>query len=185
MRSIFKKIFGRKSNPVLKMTRPSGDHGPVLIHSTERVRSTKDPTWKKFEIKVSKFCSSDLFLPVKMEVFSKDTFSEKYIGECEITLNAIQNEERRKFNLRDPKEKGADKGTLLLKQFNIVEKASFLDYLRGGTRLALMTAIDFTASNGSPSESTSLHYCYGSQLNQYQKALKAVSDILLNYDYDK
>ena len=46
-------------------------------------------------------------------------------------------------------------------------------------------AIDFTASNGSPTSKTSLHYMDPNGPNQYQKAINAVAQILLNYDSDK
>lgn len=49
----------------------------------------------------------------------------------------------------------------------------------------MIIAIDFTASNGPPSQANSLHYMNQSGPNQYQKALSAVADILLNYDNDK
>jgi len=58
--------------------------------------------------------------------------------------------------------------------------------LRGGTELAVIAAIDFTGSNGDPISPDSLHAIkYDGSLNEYQKALKGVCDILLNYDYDK
>lgn len=63
---------------------------------------------------------------------------------------------------------------------------SFLDYIRGGTELACTISIDFTASNGNPSSPDSLHYiAYGGQTNQYEKAIKAVGDIIEDYDSDK
>lgn len=49
----------------------------------------------------------------------------------------------------------------------------------------MIVAIDFTGSNGSPTAPTSLHYLNGNNLNQYQQALRAIGDILLNYDSDK
>jgi hypothetical protein len=60
-----------------------------------------------------------------------------------------------------------------------------LDYLQGGLQLNLSVAIDFTGSNGVPSQPTSLHYINKNAPNQYQKAIMAVGSILLNYDYDK
>ncbi len=65
------------------------------------------------------------------------------------------------------------------------EKPTFVDYLRGGLQLNLSVAIDFTGSNGVPSHPTSLHYLNNYSPNQYQKAIMAVGNILLNYDYDK
>lgn len=46
-------------------------------------------------------------------------------------------------------------------------------------------AIDFTASNGNPSQSTSLHYMSPYQLNAYALALTAVGEIIQHYDSDK
>ena len=44
-----------------------------------------------------------------------------------------------------------------------VKKAySFLDYIKGGTELACTISIDFTASNGNPRNTDSLHYIYPS-----------------------
>uniref|UniRef100_A0A669DS32 Copine VIII n=1 Tax=Oreochromis niloticus TaxID=8128 RepID=A0A669DS32_ORENI len=46
-------------------------------------------------------------------------------------------------------------------------------------------AIDFTASNGNPSQPTSLHYMSPYQLNDYAMALRAVGEIIQDYDSDK
>ena len=50
-----------------------------------------------------------------------------------------------------------------------------------------MIAIDFTGSNGTPTHPTSLHYMNPNQqiLNQYQQTLIPISEILIQYDYDK
>ena len=47
-----------------------------------------------------------------------------------------------------------------------------------------MTCIDFTASNGIPTDKKSLHHTVGGQ-SPYEKALSSVANILLDYDYDK
>ncbi|KAF3692466.1 Copine-4 [Channa argus] len=46
-------------------------------------------------------------------------------------------------------------------------------------------AIDFTASNGDPRNSCSLHYIHPFQPNEYLKALVAVGEICQDYDSDK
>ena len=51
--------------------------------------------------------------------------------------------------------------------------------------MALITAIDFTSSNGLVNQSNSLHSLVNANNNQYRGALKSVSEILINYDYDK
>uniref|UniRef100_A0A915IT44 Copine C-terminal domain-containing protein n=1 Tax=Romanomermis culicivorax TaxID=13658 RepID=A0A915IT44_ROMCU len=53
------------------------------------------------------------------------------------------------------------------------------------TQLNCTIAIDFTASNGDPRKSDSLHYINPNVLNQYQRALTAVGEIIQDYDSDK
>jgi len=50
-----------------------------------------------------------------------------------------------------------------------------------------MVAIDFTSSNGDPRKEDSLHAVFkdSDRKNPYQKAIKAICDILLCYDYDQ
>jgi len=62
---------------------------------------------------------------------------------------------------------------------------SFLDYLRGGCEIGLMVAIDFTASNGKPSSSDSLHYQDPNGPNEYMQAIMGVGNVLEPYDYDR
>ncbi|XP_067352634.1 copine-7 isoform X2 [Channa argus] len=62
---------------------------------------------------------------------------------------------------------------------------SFLDYIMGGCQIHFTVAIDFTASNGDPRNSCSLHYINPYQPNEYLKALIAVGEICQDYDSDK
>ena len=85
--------------------------------------------------------------------------------------------------LSNPKSKKP--GQLILDKFSAFNKPTFVDYLRGGLELNMIIAVDFTASNGSPLQPSSLHYMDPNGPNQYQKAITAVAQILLNYDSDK
>ena len=82
--------------------------------------------------------------------------------------------------LKNPKEKSA--GRLVLEQYQVYKKPSFLDYLRGGLELNMIVAIDFTGSNGSPKQPTSLHFMNPNAPNQYQMAINSIAQILLSYD---
>lgn len=62
---------------------------------------------------------------------------------------------------------------------------SFLDFLRGGTQIHFTVAVDFTASNGDPRTPASLHYRQPGVENQYSIAIKAVGEIVQDYDSDK
>lgn len=60
-----------------------------------------------------------------------------------------------------------------------------MDYINANLQLALVTCIDFTASNGKPTSKDSLHYSKGLTKSVYEKALTEVTNILMDYDYDK
>lgn len=81
--------------------------------------------------------------------------------------------------------KNRHSGALKLDQFNFQKKPTFLEYIKGGVQLNFICAIDYTGSNGIPSQPSSLHYINPNQMNQYQRAIWSVGEILINYDYDK
>lgn len=113
-----------------------------------------------------------------------DGKKHQYIGEFFVTMEDLAPERcPASFPLKNPKH--SKPGTVVLENITFIEKPQFVDYLRGGLQLNLIVAIDFTGSNGSPSSPTSLHYMNPMKPNQYQITLRAVADILLNYDSDK
>ena len=67
----------------------------------------------------------------------------------------------------------------------LTKNFSFIDYLKSGVEIGLSVAIDFTNSNGNPSDPNSLHYIYGKEPNQYERAINACGNILSYYDYDQ
>ena len=62
-----------------------------------------------------------------------------------------------------------------------VQVTTFLDYIRGGVKLHLVAAIDFTTSNGKPSDPHSLHHYNpqgtSSHENPYTMAIRTIGDI--------
>lgn len=48
----------------------------------------------------------------------------------------------------------------------IAKRHTFLEYVFGGCEISLSIALDFTLSNGKPSDSDSLHY-FDLQRNEY------------------
>ena len=73
-----------------------------------------------------------------------------------------------------------------LTQIHLEQIPSFLEFIQGGMQLNFTVAIDFTGSNGPPSDPRSLHYKDPSGApNQYVTAIQAVGDIIQDYDSDK
>lgn len=66
------------------------------------------------------------------------------------TMNELQQE---KYTYE-----GQANSTLTFQNFRVFTRPSFLDYLRSGWQISVVCAIDYTASNGNPSQSSSLHY---------------------------
>lgn len=89
-----------------------------------------------------------------------------YLGTCKTTVQQLI--DKREFELINSVTR-AVAGRITIDQIKLVEKPSFLDYLRSGWQINLHVAIDFTASNGESSLPTSLHYLGG--FNQYESAI--------------
>jgi len=60
----------------------------------------------------------------------------------------------------------------------------FIDFLHAGWQMSLFAAIDYTASNGEPSEESSLHYI-SKKKNPYEKALLNVGRVIESYSHEK
>ncbi len=59
-----------------------------------------------------------------------------------------------------------------------------MQYVFGGCDINLAIAIDFTLSNGNPTDKDSLHY-FDLNKNEYLQAIQSVGTILQYYDSDK
>ncbi|OXA64514.1 Copine-5 [Folsomia candida] len=72
-------------------------------------------------------------------------------------------------------------------QVMIAPVYTFMDYISNGTQIHCCFAIDFTASNGDPSDPNSLHHfsTCGARLNPYEQAIQAVGEIIQEYDHAK
>ena len=109
---------------------------------------------------------------IRFSVWNKDN---KMLNAVYVTANELE-EGKRSFE-------GKDKSTFLLMDYQLFDRPSFLDYLRSGIKISIVGAIDYTASNGNPSSSSSLHYLGAN--NQYEQAIYQVGQVVEPYDDDK
>ncbi|XP_075766195.1 copine-5 isoform X1 [Pelodiscus sinensis] len=188
-----KKDFFGKSDPFLVFYRSNEDGTFTICHKTEVVKNTLNPVWQAFSIPVRALCNGDYDRTIKVEVYDWDRDgSHDFIGEFTTSYRELARGQSQ-FNIYEvvnPKKKMKKKkylnsGTVTLLSFTVESEYTFLDYIKGGTQINFTVAIDFTASNGNPSQSTSLHYMNPYQLNAYAMALKAVGEIIQDYDSDK
>ncbi|XP_064422274.1 copine-9 [Latimeria chalumnae] len=188
-----KKDFFGKSDPFLVFYRSNEDGTFTICHKTEVVKNTLNPAWQPFTIPVRALCNGDYDRTVKVDVYDWDRDgSHDFIGEFTTSYRELSRGQSQ-FNVYEvlnPKKKGKKKkyinsGTVTLLSFKVESEYTFVDYIKGGTQLNFTVAIDFTASNGNPSQPTSLHYMNPYQMNAYAMALKAVGEIIQDYDSDK
>lgn len=188
-----KKDFFGKSDPFLVFYRSNEDGTFTICHKTEVIKNTLNPVWQAFKIPVRALCNGDYDRTIKVEVYDWDRDgSHDFIGEFSTSYRELSRGQSQ-FNVYEvvnPKKKGKKKkylnsGTVTLLSFLVDIEVTFLDYIKGGTQINFTVAIDFTASNGNPAQPTSLHYMSPYQLNAYAMALKAVGEIIQDYDSDK
>ncbi|XP_064812350.1 copine-5-like isoform X2 [Oncorhynchus masou masou] len=188
-----KKDFFGKSDPFMVFYRSNEDGTCTICHKTEVVKNTLNPVWQAISIPVRALCNGDFDRTIKAEVYDWDRDgSHDFIGEFTTSYRDLSRGQSQ-FNVYEvvnakkkiKKKRYINSGTVTMLSFTVESEHTFLDYIKGGTQIHFTVAIDFTASNGNPSQSTSLHYMNPYQMNAYAMALKAVGEIIQDYDSDK
>ncbi|XP_030062337.1 copine-4 [Microcaecilia unicolor] len=193
-RKLDDKDFFSKSDPFLETFRMNDDGTQQLVHRTEVVMNNLNPLWKTFKVSLNSLCSGDHERRLKCIVWDWDSNGKHdFIGEFSSNFKEMQGAmdgRQIQWECINPKYKTKKKnyknsGIVILNHCKIHKMHSFLDYIMGGCQIQFTVAIDFTASNGDPRNSCSLHYIHPYQPNEYLKALVAVGEICQDYDSDK
>ncbi|KAM9493431.1 copine-4 isoform 1-T2 [Clarias gariepinus] len=188
------KDFFSKSDPFLEIFRVNNDGTGSLVHRTETIMNNLNPVWKSFKVSLNTLCSGDHERELKCTVWDWDSNGKHdFIGEFQTTfkeLKTAMDGKQLQWECINPKYQVKKKnyrnsGVVMLTQCKVIKMHSFLDYIMGGCQIQFTVAIDFTASNGDPRNSCSLHYIHPYQPNEYLKALVAVGEICQDYDSDK
>ncbi|XP_012937974.1 copine-1 [Aplysia californica] len=189
-------ILRRKPDAFLEIGRQISSLEFQPVFRTEVAAKTKHPWWRPFDLTIQRMCNDDWDRPIQFSCWNVSYgsgFSKTFdlIGRCEISLRqmtALPSEGHyRSLELTSPRrerqnKKSATVGTLRFYQFITDMQYSLLDYIRGGCRLRLVTAIDFTASNGVLSDPLSLHNVKEARNNQYLNALESLGSVIARYD---
>ncbi|KAJ8360505.1 hypothetical protein SKAU_G00170300 [Synaphobranchus kaupii] len=173
-----------------------GKSDPFMVHHLSQDgggEEHSEPCLAVLHHSVRALCNGDYDRTIKVEVYDWDRDgSHDFIGEFTTSYRELARGQSQ-FNVYEvvnakkkiKKKKYVNSGTVTLLAFSVESESTFLDYIKGGTQINFTVAIDFTASNGNPSQSTSLHYMNPYQMNAYAMALKAVGEIIQDYDSDK
>jgi hypothetical protein len=165
---------------VLAKSSESGKWLPVLQSEISQVNR-----WRSFVVPIQVLTNLDFARPLRIAFFDRrGTSLPVEIGHHDTTFTAISESLGQSLSLVD--DRGASTGVFRFDELSMEERFSFYDYLRTGTQVNLITAIDFTASNGDPRMSRSLHYINpGNVMNPYETCIQAVGEILGQYDSDQ
>jgi hypothetical protein len=158
-------------------------------YKSEVVMHTADPRWRPMYIGVQSLCCGDVERPIVLEVRDWDSDgSHDVIGYAVQTFTELEHARvtSRPIALTDPATNRTS-GQVYVEEARLEDRPSFLDYVLGGCELNFLVGVDFTASNGDPSDPRSLHWMDpdGSSENQYQAAIRAIGEVIENYDTDR
>jgi len=185
-----KDVFG-KSDPYIIVKQNVGG-SLVSVYQTETIMNNLNPEYKPFTLDLQKLCGCDMSRPIIFDCYDWDKHGDHdHIGVVETTMNQLlQLASQGPVDLPfiNPKKAGKrgykNSGSLFFRQVNLIQVPSFLDFIRGGCEMNMVVGIDFTASNGLPSNAFSLHHIDPNQPNQYEMAIQSVGSILSYYDRD-
>ena len=172
-----------KNNPYLLISKCSEAGRPIPVYKGETVPKCYQCVFKQFEIPMQTLCNGDLDLPIDITIVDNHVnHPDVPIGTCTMSMRSFMENMNQIIAITD--KKGKKVGEVIIKDLQIYKKPTFADYLRAGLHLNLITAVDFTGSNGNPSSPTSLHFL-SPQMNQYELCINAVGQVICPYDTDQ
>lgn len=191
--SLDKKDFLGKSDPYLVFSKTNDDGSVSVTHQTEVIKNNLNPTWRPFSVPSRVLCNANKEKVIKIAVYDyDDDGGHDMIGEFTTTVSKLLKGpgQDNTYPCINPKKKAKkssykDSGTVRLMSAKIETDYTFLDYITGGTQLHFTVAVDFTASNGDPNTPGTLHFRNPTMPNHYAIAIRAVGDIIQDYDSDK
>ncbi|KAK7296167.1 hypothetical protein VNO77_50617 [Canavalia gladiata] len=190
------KDFFSKSDPFLRISRLVEIGGYIPICKTEVINDNLNPiqNGNQFVLVATSLEVNSWMQKLLIPKFIAISKMQKSVTDLEKLYK-----ERTGANFVIPstrhRQEKVLKGQLFVDQYCEKERFSFIDYISNGFELNFMVAVDFTASNGNPQHSGSLHYidAYG-RLNSYQKdsvsfyftmAIMEVGEVIQFYDSDR
>ena len=174
-----------KNNPFFEISKPSESGRYIPVYRSEVKKKCYSCTFKKFVLPIHALVRNNLEDPITITFFDyRKNKTPVVIGSYEMSVCQFMETIRTKHELPSEVKKV---GTFWFNSLEVVQIPTFADYLKSGLQLNMITAIDFTSSNGEPKYESSLHYISksGDKLNQYQQSILSVGSILTKYDSDQ
>ncbi len=179
------------SDPFLTISRSMESGAWVPVWKSDVVKKSLKPKFKPDDITLLKLANGDADRPIKITVMDWDSdgthdFMGEVVTSCRELEEAAQTDKSLTFtdpNKKTQAKREKSRGHLHVVQWGLYEKPTFANFLKHGLQLHLSVAIDFTASNGPPSDPRSLHYM-GDEAhpNEYIRAIRSVARVVGPYD---
>ncbi|XP_046549365.1 LOW QUALITY PROTEIN: copine-3-like [Haliotis rubra] len=192
-KNLDKKDFFGKSDPYLEILRSTMDRSWQVVHRTEVIKNSLNPSWRPFQVPLSTLCAGNRSQEIRLismtgTATGVTTTSAGFTTTVDEMMKASHQEYS--WPVINPKKKSKKKnytnsGICLLTSMKIMKEHTFLEFIFGGMQINFTVGVDFTASNGNPGNPTSLHYINPYQPNEYMQAIRAVGDVCQDYDSDK
>lgn len=177
-----KDIFG-KSDPYYELHRIFNG-GTECVFRSDVIKKTLNPHWDEYDVSIADLCKGDFDKPFQIRIYDWDfNGSSDMIGKVEVSINELCKPCPIMLLLLSDMGKAA--GRISFEHVEIFTLPNILDYINGGCKLQFFVAIDFSGSNGDPNKTGTLHHVSDFQKNYYEKALTAVGNIVVPYDFDK
>jgi hypothetical protein len=158
----------------------------AVCYKSEVIESYNYPnnnSFRNFSISTGPLCFDNVdSQPVLLEFFDNSNPNQPIGGFCAPVSKYVENSTKN-INLLGPNGQPFNDKFITFKA-TLDEDHKFLDYIKGGTQISAMIAIDFTASNGIPTDNNSLH-SINRKPNLYEMALDSCISIISNYDSDQ
>jgi hypothetical protein len=161
---------------------PRGNNGK--IYESDYFVDEMDFQFPTIEFDDAQLCQREHDSQIEIKFINRNQYQmvNTEVCHCITSLNELKSSMNGgKLQLKNAE--GNNVAKLIVSKCETENIPSFTDYLKADYKISLIGAIDFTYSNGMPSNPTSLHYTGGH--NQYIEAIRAVGDILNSYDSDK
>lgn len=148
------------------------------IYKSEEIESMLNGCFEKFSLDGNSINNGKDDQNILFEVHDLD---KGPIGYAETSINALKTSSIVKLK-NESLELTGDSLIIEIKQ---ITNHNFIDLLKMGLSINLYIGIDYTASNGDPSNPSSLHYIQGLEPNPYERAIRNCGSIVAHYDDDQ
>jgi hypothetical protein len=176
-----------QTSPFFVFSREITAGKPVDVYRSCTMPKMATGSWPQFRIPLQFLCGGDPGARITLIV--KDDLAKKpavEIGRFETSVNEILNLSQSKAEVPLVLQgKGKSQSPGLKFDASIAKQPSFVDYLRNGLSLDLITGIDYTGSNGDIRNESSLHHVKDGKMNVYEQCIKVLGGLIGTYDTDQ